>query len=155
MNNQNTNNLNMKNLNSKKIEDIKNLNKLNTRSKELELSTLNKTWIFDIDGTILKHNGFKIDGFDTLLEGAREFFSKLSPNDVVILLTAREQKYIKSLKSFLKANNIRYDYLIPNLPNGERILINDNKPSGLKMAFAINKARDSKLKIHYKINNNL
>lgn len=155
MNNKNTNNLNIENLNPKKIEDIKNLKKLNMRSKELELSTLNKTWIFDIDGTILKHNGFKIDGFDTLLEGVREFFSKLSPNDVVILLTAREQKYIKSLKSFLKANNIRYDYLIPSLPNGERILINDNKPSGLKMAFAINKTRDSKLEINYKINNNL
>ena len=31
----------------------------------LELSSLAKTWILDVDGTIVKHNGHKIDGFDT------------------------------------------------------------------------------------------
>lgn len=34
----------------------------------LTLSTLPKTWIFDLDGTLVKHNGYKIDGHDTLLE---------------------------------------------------------------------------------------
>ena len=37
------------------------------------LSTLSKTWIFDIDGTLVKHNGYKLDGRDTLLEGAKEY----------------------------------------------------------------------------------
>ena len=44
----------------------------------LELSTLPKTWIFDIDGTIVKHNGYKFDGFDTLLDGVKDFFKELS-----------------------------------------------------------------------------
>ena len=39
--------------------------------KQLILSTLPKTWIFDLDGTILKHNGYKIDGEDTLLPGVK------------------------------------------------------------------------------------
>ena len=41
------------------------------------------------------------------------------------------------------------------MPLGERILINDEKPSGLKTAFAINKKRDSALNIAYKINESL
>ena len=40
---------------------------------EYRLSPLGKTWILDIDGTIVKHNGYKIDGHDTLLLGAKEF----------------------------------------------------------------------------------
>jgi hypothetical protein len=34
-------------------------------------------------------------------------------------------------------------------------LLNDRKPSGLDMAFAINKNRDEKLDIKYKINGEL
>ena len=121
----------------------------------LELSTLPKTWIFDIDGTIVKHNGYKVDGFDTLLDGVKDFFKELSAEDKVILMTAREEKYIKELKEFLKQNNIRYDYLLSDIPVGERILINDRKPSGLDMAYAINKKRDETLEIKYFLNERL
>lgn len=41
---------------------------------KLILSTLAHTWILDLDGTIVKHNGYKLDGTDTLLEGAKEFW---------------------------------------------------------------------------------
>lgn len=34
-----------------------------------EVSTMGKTWILDIDGTLVKHNGYQLDGCDTLLEG--------------------------------------------------------------------------------------
>ena len=91
----------------------------------LELSTLAKTWILDIDGTLVKHNGYKIDGHDTLLDGVKEFFEKISPDDKVVLLTARKEEYLPTLKDFLKANNIRYDYLLTDMPMGERILVND------------------------------
>lgn len=121
----------------------------------LELSTLAKTWILDIDGTLVKHNGYKIDGHDTLLDGVKEFFEKISSDDKVVLLTARQEKYLPALKEFLKANNIRYDYLLTDMPMGERILLNDRKPSGLDMAFAINKNRDENLDIVYKINEEL
>jgi phosphoglycolate phosphatase-like HAD superfamily hydrolase len=124
-------------------------------SKTLEFSTLSKTWILDVDGTLVKHNGYKIDGYDTLLDGVSEFFNQLSPDDKVVLLTARKEEFLQELKEFLKANNIRYDYLLTDMPMGERILLNDRKPSGLDMAFAINKNRDEKLEIRYKINEEL
>ncbi len=31
-------------------------------AEKLILSTLPKTWIFDLDGTLLRHNGYKLDG---------------------------------------------------------------------------------------------
>lgn len=121
----------------------------------LEFSPLNKTWILDIDGTLVKHNGYKIDGYDTLLDGVKEFFENLNPNDKVVMLTARKEEYLEDLKKFLQENNLRYDYLLTNMPMGERILVNDRKPSGLDMAFAINKNRDEQLEIDYKINGEL
>lgn len=121
----------------------------------LELSSLPKTWILDIDGTIVKHNGYKIDGYDTLLEGVNQFFENLSDEDRVILLSARQEEYLNDLKKFLKDNNIRYDYLLTDMPMGERILVNDDKPSGLHCAYAINKKRDEKLDIAYIIDEKL
>lgn len=120
----------------------------------LKLSPLSKTWILDVDGTLLKHNGY-LHGEDVLLDGVREFFANIDPSDKVILLTARKQEYLEDLKSFLDKNNLRYDNLICDVPMGERILVNDEKPSGLKTAYAINKVRDEELKIHYDIDKNL
>lgn len=121
----------------------------------LEFSPLAKTWILDVDGTLVKHNGYKIDGYDTILEGVAEFFANVSPEDKIILLTARKEEYLPALKDFLKENNVRYDILLTDMPMGERILINDRKPSGLNMAFAVNKNRDEKLDIQYKIDEKL
>ena len=121
----------------------------------LELSSLPKTWILDVDGTIVKHNGYKTDGYDTLLGGVKEFFQNLSSKDKVILLTARKAEFLKDLKVFLNKNNIKYDFLLSDMPMGERILVNDKKPSGLKTAFAVNKARDKKFELAYKINEGL
>ena len=121
----------------------------------LELSNLPKTWLLDIDGTLVKHNGYLLDGYDTLLEGVRVFFDNLSPGDKVILLTARTEKELPELEKFLAKNKIRYDYLLTDIPMGERILINDKKPSGLYTAWSINKDRDGALDIKYKINEEL
>ena len=121
----------------------------------MELSSLSKTWILDVDGTIVKHNGYKIDGYDTLLDGVKEFFSTLPSDDKVVLLTARTGDCLKDLIRFLEQNNIRYDNIITDMPMGERILVNDRKPSGLAMAFSINKDRDSKFEINYRIKKDL
>ena len=121
----------------------------------LELSSLNKTWILDVDGTLVKHNGYLLDGHDTLLGGVKEFFEKISPEDKVVLMTARKEEYLPALKEFLAKNNIRYDFLLTDMPMGERILVNDRKPSGLDMSFAINKNRDDVFNVAYKINEEL
>lgn len=121
----------------------------------LELSSLAKTWILDIDGTLVKHNGYKIDGCDSLLDGVKEFFESLSPKDKVVLLTARKEENLPELRNFLARNNIRYDFLLSDMPTGERILVNDRKPSGLDMSFAINKDRDDVFNVPYRINEEL
>lgn len=109
---------------------------------ELVLSSLEHTWILDLDGTIVKHNGYKIDGYDSFLDGAKEFLNNLPQNDKIIFLTSRSVKYKKITEKFLMDNNIKYDYIIYGAGFGERILINDNKPSGLQMAYAVRGKRD-------------
>ena len=108
---------------------------------KLILSTLAHTWILDLDGTIVKHNGYKLDGTDTLLEGAKE-------KDMIVFLTSRTDEYKNKTINFLNENKIRYDHIIFNAPYGERILVNDDKPSGLHMSIGINKKRDEKLCIN-------
>lgn len=108
----------------------------------IKLSPLNKTWIFDIDGTVCKHNGYKLDGYDTILPGVKEFFSRLPEGDKVIFVTSRKMEYAPLTEQFLQENGIRYDAVLYDMPYGERILVNDRKPSGLTTGLAINTLRD-------------
>lgn len=110
--------------------------------RDLTLSPLGHTWIFDLDGTVVKHNGYKIDGADTFLPGAREFLQSLPAEDMIIFLTARTEDLRADTERFLQENGIRYDHLICGAPYGERILVNDDKPSGLSMCAAIPLKRD-------------
>ena len=104
---------------------------------KLVLSTLGHTWIFDLDGTIVKHNGYKIDGKDSFLPGAEEFLRSIPEKDMIVFLTSRTDEYRELTEHFLHENDIRYDHIIFNAPYGERILINDNKPSGLNMGYTM------------------
>ena len=119
------------------------------------MSSLPKTWILDLDGTLVKHNGYKIDGKDSLLPGANELLSQIRDEDYVIIVTSRKIEYKEITEQFLQDNNIRYDHIIYEAPYGERILINDNKPSGLKMAYAIDLDRDDVKTIQIKENPDL
>lgn len=101
------------------------------KQNEIVVSTLPKTWIIDLDGTLLKHNGYLIDGKDTLLPKSIDFLKQIPPEDYILLLTARSLKYQEQTLEFLKNNNIKYDKIIFEIPPGERVLINDCKPSGL------------------------
>ncbi|MEM2116030.1 MAG: hypothetical protein QXD62_02770 [Candidatus Woesearchaeota archaeon] len=118
--------------------------------KPLKLSSLPKTWIFDLDGTIVKHN-CHLEDKDKLLPGVKKFLSKISKKDFIIILTARSKKFRKQTEEFLKKKKIRYDLIIFDVPLGERILINDKKPSGLKTAYAINVNRDEGLQVDFVI----
>ena len=108
----------------------------------LVLSTLPKTWVFDLDGTLLKHNGYKIDGFDTVLPGALEYLETIPKEDTIIIFTSRTDEYRQMTLDFLKEQGIRYDEILFNMPKGERIIVNDRKPSGLDMSVALNIDRD-------------
>ena len=111
--------------------------------EEIKLSALGHTWILDLDGTILKHNGYKIDGQDSFLEGAKEFLQEIPDKDMIIFLTSRTEEYRDNTEEFLKTHGIRYDEIIYGAPYGERILVNDQKPSGLNTSVAVNMKRDS------------
>lgn len=124
-------------------------------SEKHYVSSLGKTWIFDLDGTLVKHNGYKIDGRDSWLEGAKEFLSHISAQDRIIFLTSRTKEERECTEAFLEDSAIRYDEIIYNMPYGERILINDMKPSGLKTALAINTERDIFMKDCFEINEEL
>ena len=107
---------------------------------------LSHTWFIDIDGTILKHNGYLIDKKDTILKGVKKFFKKIPKKDKIILITSRKKNILKKTILFLKKNNIRFDQVIFDLPYGERILINDIKPkNNLKTAISINVKRNEGL----------
>jgi len=108
----------------------------------LVLSTLPKTWVFDLDGTLLKHNGYKLDGVDTVIPGALEYLATIPAEDKIVIFTSRTDEYKQMTLNFLQENSIRYDVILFNMPMGERIIVNDRKPSGLDMSVAINIDRD-------------
>lgn len=108
----------------------------------LTLSPLAHTWIIDLDGTVVKHNGYKLDGKDTLLPGAKALWESIPEDDVIILLTSRTLAYQAQTEAFLHLQGLRYDHILFDLPYGERILLNDAKPSGLRTALAVDVRRD-------------
>lgn len=107
----------------------------------MRVSALPKTWLLDLDGVIVSHNGH-LAGEDRLLPGVVEFCNQIEDHDTVILLSARDETYREQTLSFLRAANVKVDMAIFGLPTGERILLNDRKPLGLKTAIAINLQRD-------------
>lgn len=123
-------------------------------SNNLVLSSLPHTWIFDVDGTICIHNGYK-NGGDIILDGVKEFFSQIPDEDMIIFLTSRKSEEKENLVKFMNDNGLRYSHIIFDAPMGERVLINDDKPSGLKCACVINKKRDEKLNININIDKDL
>jgi len=112
-----------------------------------ELSTnLGHTWFFDLDGTILKHNGLWEDGYDTVLPGVKELWASIPQDDMIIITTARREMWREDVIQCLKQNHIRYDYLLFGIRHGERIVVNDEKPGGLQTAIAWNVKRDAGFK---------
>lgn len=106
------------------------------------MSRLAKTWIFDLDGTIVKHNGYKVDGRDSLLPGAKEYLDGIPREDKILIVTSRKEEYKKETLDFLEGEGIHYDTILFEMPMGERIVVNDRKPSGLEMAVAFNTKRN-------------
>lgn len=107
----------------------------------LKLSPLAHTWILDFDGTLVEHNGYK-EGADKFLPGALEFLHSIPKDDFVLILTAREPEAREVTEAFLAKHNVRYTRIMFGIPMGERILMNDTKPSGLKCAYAVTPGRN-------------
>ena len=122
---------------------------------ELTLSSLPKTWIFDFDGTLVVHNGYK-NGEDKLLPGVKNFLDNIPSDDFVLIITGREEAAREKTIDFIKKQGLRCDSILFALPLGERILFNDKKPSGLKMSHSVNLNRNEGLsKIRIKIDSSI
>ena len=108
-----------------------------------DLSTnLGHTWFIDLDGTILKHNGYLKDG-DELLPGVKELWAEIPKHDAIVIVTGREESWRESTLAYLDSQGLRYDHAIFGLPLGERIIVNDPKPAdGLVTALAWSVPRD-------------
>ena len=65
------------------------------------------------------------------------------PEDRIVILTSRTDEVREETLAFLKEQEIRYDEILFNMPMGERIVVNDRKPSGIDMAYAVNLDRDA------------
>jgi len=111
------------------------------KKKLSRLSLLPKTWLIDLDGTIILHNSH-IVADNILLDKVADLWKIIPKKDKIILLSAREKKYSIKTINFLKKNKLRYDHIIFDLNVGERIIVNDKKPDGLKTALAINLKRN-------------
>ena len=112
--------------------------------QQIKISPLGHTWVLDFDGTLVEHNGYKT-GEDKFLPGAKEFLNSIPKEDYVLIRTAREKEARSKTEKFLKDNGIRYNEILFEMPMGERILINDDKPSGLRCAYAITPKRNQGL----------
>ncbi len=110
----------------------------------LRLSTLPHTWLIDLDGVIMPHNGH-LRGDEGLLPGARELWASIPPGDCVVVMSARGEEHGAAALALMAAAGLRVDRALFGLPVGERILINDAKPGGLLTALAVNLERDKGL----------
>ena len=119
------------------------------------VSALGKTWIFDLDGTVVKHNGYQLEGRDSLLAGAKDFFDRLPREDLVIFVTSRTEECRQETEAFLRSQGIPFAAVIYGAPFGERILVNDKKPSGLKTAIAVNTRRDQFMETVFEVDESL
>jgi len=110
-----------------------------------------KTIFLDIDGCILKHHsGIRKDlGFGpVLLEGVLETLQDWdSKGYMIILTTGRRESEREITEQHLKRCGVFYDMLIMGLPRGQRVVINDIKPSypNEPTAHCINIERNSGL----------
>jgi hypothetical protein len=107
----------------------------------LTLSSLAHTWLIDFDGTVVRHNGH-LTGKDELLDGVEAFWASIPAGDTVVLMSARPIDRSEAALALMARHGLRVDRLLFGLPTGERILINDAKPSGLVTALAVNLVRD-------------
>lgn len=93
----------------------------------------NKILFFDFDGVIVEAGapyGKNKWADSKVIPGAKEKIIELKQKGhSIIILTSRTSKVLKDTISILDSNNIPYDRIITDIPNGQRVLINDYAPS--------------------------
>ena len=110
-----------------------------------------KTIICDIDGTIFHHHCEGLDGQvlkeTKILEGTIKKFREWdAAGHNIILITGRRESLRSLTVSELNKFGLYFDDLIMGVGGGDRILVNDRKPSGRDTAYSYNLDRNSGIK---------
>ena len=113
-----------------------------------------KTYFIDIDGTLvhnkqeedlmelLRKDEVNTESIEELLPNVKTFWNNFEKDDIIIITTARSEKYRRLTEKLFQKHNLRYDNLIMDLRTGPRVLINDTLDLTYQKAIAINVKRD-------------
>ena len=95
-----------------------------------------KTLFVDFDGTTFYH------ATENIIPGTKEKFDEWNEKGyTIIITTARPSSAKEQTLRALDENGLQYHAIIFDLPNGDRVVLNDIK-EGKNRAFAINVERD-------------
>ncbi len=101
-----------------------------------------KSLFLDLDGTLLEHPGSLsaiLTSPHRVLPGVMTKLNKWNAQGHrIILTTGRPESMRRFTEEQLQVLGIFYDQLVMGITGGERVLINDRKPSGQDTAKAIN-----------------
>ena len=111
---------------------------------------MKKTLFIDIDGCIAKHQGNLSSMFLNemeILPGSLEKLNEWNAKGYIIILTTGRRECLRKItEEQLLKHGLFFDQLIMGLSRGERVLINDIKPSNdMCVASAIQIKRDEGL----------
>ena len=77
--------------------------------KKIKLSkNMAHTWFIDLDGTIVKHNGYIINKKDILLKGVKKFFKQIPKKDKIII---NDKHIMLLMDSQIQFQDIRQEYV--------------------------------------------
>ncbi len=114
-----------------------------------------RTWFIDLDGTVFEHNRYKDHPgeLERLLPHALVFLRRIPDHDTIVFTTGRVGRDLRTTVASLRKARIRYDRIVGGLPNGVRILINDEKLHHIRRtAFAVTVSRNGrKGSVHRKL----
>lgn len=113
------------------------------------------TYFIDIDGTIVHHktendleellfsDSDDKESVEELLPNVKEFWTNIEDHDnIIIITTARSEKYRCLTEKIFKKFNLKYHQLIMDLRTGPRVIINDTPDLTFQKAISINVKRD-------------
>ncbi|MEM3839378.1 MAG: hypothetical protein QXF01_02250, partial [Candidatus Micrarchaeaceae archaeon] len=84
------------------------------------------------------------------LPHAKEFLKCIPKHDTIVLTTGRSESQKKIILASLKKSHLRCDHIVFGLPNGIRILINDEKlVHSNKTAIGVTVARNGRTGSQY------
>ena len=110
-----------------------------------------KTYVFDIDGVLLKNYGKYgtknwSNTFEPIEDNMRTLKNISDEGHQIIFMTSRPEEYLGQFKTYLQSKDIKYKEIITGCFHGQRVIINDfANTNPWPSCTAISIKRDDKL----------